>query len=153
MGYRVHPLIFAAAVLACSGSGDEPLPAPSGNVEVRPLTGSGEVPGAFVSFVDDATGFATEDVHDANREVVRFDAAQQTMVAFDTGDSVSGWVATGNDLSWSSSGVEFRVRFGTEEGERRAYFTETATGTICDLRLTGPDQLGISGTREIPPNP
>jgi hypothetical protein len=45
------------------------------------------------------------------------------------------------------------VRFGTEEGERRAYFTEAGPGTICNLRVAGPDVLFISASSETPPNP
>ena len=70
-----------------------------------------------------------------------------------SGVKTSGWSVDGNDLRWSRSGVAFRVQFGTEAGERRAYFTEAGPGTICDLTLAGPDQLFISATSETPPNP
>lgn len=60
---------------------------------------------------------------------------------------------TGAELDWARSGIPFRVRFGTEEGERRAYFTEAGPGTICNLTFLGPEQLSIFGTRELPPNP
>jgi hypothetical protein len=75
------------------------------------------------------------------------------MVSDASGDAVGGWSVTGNDLRWSRNGGAFRVRFGTEGGERRAYFTEAGPGTICNLTLVGPDMLFISGTRETPPNP
>lgn len=107
----------------------------------------------YVTFVDCTTGFRTRDVHDADREIVRFDAQQGSMVSAASGDSVSGWTVTGADLAWDRSGVPFRVRFGTEAGERRAYFTEAGPGTICDLTLAGPEFLLISATRERPPNP
>ena len=151
MPHRVHLLVCCAALLACAGEADEP--APAGNVEVLPLAGDDGVPAAFVTFVDEASGLGTQDVRDATREIVRFDAAHASMVLLATGDAVAGWTATGNALSWSRSGVEFQVRFGTEDGERRAFFTETIAGTICDLRLYAPGQLGISGTNELPPNP
>jgi hypothetical protein len=32
-------------------------------------------------------------------------------------------------------GTAFQVRFGTEGGERRAYFTETGPATICDIAI------------------
>jgi hypothetical protein len=107
----------------------------------------------FVVFMDAATGFMTDEVHDAEREIVHFDAALGAMVSSETGDRVSGWNVTDADLRWSRSGVPFRVRFGTEESERRAYFTEAGPGTICDLSLVGPDVLFISGTNQTPPNP
>jgi hypothetical protein len=107
----------------------------------------------YVTFIDCTTGFRTDEVHDADREVVHFDAALEAMVSAASGDRVSGWTVAGADLDWSRSGVSFRVRFGSEAGERRAYFTEAGPGTICNLNLAGPDLLYISGTSETPPNP
>jgi hypothetical protein len=152
MRCRICHLLPLTVLLACAGS-DEPGASPTGEVGVLPLGGSDAEAAAFVRFVDDATGFATDEVHDVDREIVRFDTVQGAMVSLDTGDAVSGWAATGNDLSWSRSRVEFQVRFGTEQGERRAFFTETVAGTICNLAVYGPDQLGISGTSQLPPNP
>ena len=39
----------------------------------------------------------------------------------------------------------FQVRFGTRDGARRAYFTETVATTICDIEIVG-GQLVISAT-------
>lgn len=107
----------------------------------------------YVTFVDCTTGFRTDQVHDADREVVRFDAALEAIVSLASGDSVGGWTVSGADLDWSRSGGAFRVRFGTEAGERRAYFTEAGPGTICNLEVAGPDVLYIRATSETPPNP
>jgi hypothetical protein len=107
--------------------------------------------GAFTRFTDPSSGFSTDEVRDVDREVVRFDARLGAMVWAATGDAVSGWTTSSADLSWSRSGVAFRVRFGTEQGERRAYFTETGSGTICNLNILGPEQLTIFGTNEPPP--
>jgi hypothetical protein len=157
------------ACSACSGSASDPE---AGNAssnagasdsaacattsEVLPLT-PGAVPAAeaspYVTFIDCTTGFRTDEVHDADREVVHFDAPREAMISSASGDSVGGWTVAGADLDWSRSGVSFRVRFGTEAGERRAYFTEAGPGTICNLNLAGPDVLFISGTSETPPNP
>ena len=104
----------------------------------------------WVDFMDADTGFVTAEVHDSNREVVRFDSNASAMVNA-TGTSVAGWTTLGNDLAWAGNSVAFRVRFGSELGERRAYFTETDSGTICDLNITGRDQLAISSTSEPPP--
>jgi hypothetical protein len=143
-----------AGLSSCSGS-DEPVA--QGLVEARPLSVAGDAgavdPSRLSRFVDESTGFATDAVHDADREIVHFDASLSSMVSGATGDAASGWSVDGNDLRWSRSGVAFRVQFGTEAGERRAYFTEAGPGTICDLTLAGPDQLFISATSETPPNP
>ncbi len=108
---------------------------------------------SFSLFTDPATGFQTFEVHDADREVVYFDPEASAMVSALSEDAVGGWTTQGNDLRWTQSGVAFRVRFGTEAGVRRAYFTETGNGTICNLTLSGPDALGIRATSETPPNP
>jgi hypothetical protein len=105
--------------------------------------------GTAAVFRDEASDFETSDVHDADREVVHFDVDASSMVK--DGAAVGGWTTQGNDLSWERSSVAFRVRFGTENGERRAYFTETVTGTICDLGISAPDQLSIFATSEFPP--
>jgi len=143
---------LALALLACSGPGAAPGRAPE-TQEVRPLASSDAGSASLVAFFDESTEFETLDVYDATREIVHFDAARNAMVSMDGSVAVSGWATAGNELTWSRSGIGFRVRFGTEAGERRAFFTEAAAGTICDLRLYGPEQLGISGTSEFPPNP
>lgn len=107
---------------------------------------------SFVTFVDPESDFSTVEVYDADREVVHFDAALSAMISPQSGDVVPGWNARGSDLSWGRSSIAFRVRFGTEAGERRAYFTETDRGTICDLTISGPDLLSISATSETPPD-
>jgi hypothetical protein len=101
-----------------------------------------------VLFRDTNSNFATSEVYDATREIVRFDAEHAAMVSAATGDSVSGWMTNGNELGPVGA---FRVRFGSEGGERRAYFTETANGTICDIVLSGPETIRIFGTSERPP--
>ena len=40
---------------------------------------------------------------------------------------------------------------GSEAGERRAYFTETVSGTICDLDIYALDQMTIYATNPLPP--
>ena len=140
------------AMLGCSSD--------DGITEALPLTGtagsagaSDRAPASFAPFVDPATGFVTDEVHDAEREVVRFDVANGAMVSSATGETVGGWVVSDTDLDWSRSSVPFRVRFGSEEGERRAYFTERGPGTICNLGFLGGGQLSISATGETPPGP
>jgi hypothetical protein len=158
--------IAAAAGLACSacsGSASDPaadgVPTADGAGDTNACgTGSEALPLApeaspYVSFIDCATGFRSDAVFDADREIVHFDASLGAMVSAASGDSVSGWTVSGAELDWSRSGVSFRVQFGTEGGERRAYFTEAGPGTLCNLNLAGPDVLYISATREKPPNP
>jgi hypothetical protein len=109
--------------------------------------------GDLASFEDPTTGAHISAVHDADRQVVYFDLERGALLAAPSGDAVSGWRISGDDLSWTRSSVAFRVRFGAERGERRAFFTETASGTICNLDVGAPDLLSISSTNEQPPNP
>ena len=118
---------------------------------------SAEAPEQFhpewATFMEPGSDFQTQSVRDADRDVVHFDLESGAMIWSANADEVTGWMAQGNDLSWDRSGVAFRVRFGSEAGDRRAFFTETSAGTICNLEITAPEQLSISGTRETPPNP
>jgi len=125
---------------------DNGLGAGAGMDEPSPSTSE-----SYVTFVDPDSDFSTVEVHDADRQIVHFDAELQAMIWSTNGDAVGGWSTRGSDLSWDRSGVAFRVRFGTEAGERRAYFTETGRGTICNLTITGPESLAINATGELPP--
>jgi hypothetical protein len=139
--------LWLTGLAACSGNdADAPL------TERRPLLEAAGGAESLVLFVDAETGLGTVDVHDVDRQVVRFDANSRSMLWAASGDAVGGWVTDGNALSWSRGGA-FRVRFGTEAGERRAYFTEAGPGTICNLEITGPDQLSIRASSETPPGP
>jgi hypothetical protein len=149
---RLGSSLILAGSLACSGA-EAPAAAERSEPEAAVAPALPSDPASYAVFVDPVTGFTTDEVHDADREIVHFEPALGVMVSAATGSTVSGWEANGTDLGWSRSGIPFRVRFGTELGERRAYFTEAGPGTICNLRIAGTDQLFISGTNETPPNP
>ena len=160
---------WLVSLAACSGSdSDRPPDAPpaggatgSEQTDVSPLLPSASssedsaappaLDAAFAVFVDPETGVRLQEVRDADREIVRFDLQRLAMVSAATGDAVSGWRTDGNALRWDRGG-SFRVRFGSEAGEARAYFTEAGPGTICNLSIQGPDQLSISATSETPPH-
>ena len=95
-------------------------------------------------FVDpDDTTFCTSDVRDVDDEIVQFDPIAKTII----------WAADGTTFQegeWEVNGVllaegQFQVLFGTEGGERRAYFTETANGFICQIESQGAS-ISILGT-------
>ena len=106
---------------------------------------------AMAVFDDPDSDFSTIEVHDVDRQVFYFDAEAQAMVRADTGDGASGWMNDGNDLASRGVFGRFMIRFGTEEGQRRAYFTEVDPPTICNLELNAPEQLQIYATSERPP--
>lgn len=145
---RNTPCWLLLALSACS-SEEDTASSRAGRGEVLPLQAQ-PPSSALVTFVDPDTGFSTQDVHDVDREVIHFDTEQGAMIWGADGAPVSGWTTSENELLWNGRGG-FRVRFGTEEGARRAYFTETGPGTICDLDIRAPEQLSISPSNETPP--
>lgn len=84
-------------------------------------------------FTDPDTGFSTVDVRDIDEDIVQFDTEVGTLIWTATGVTFEGWQVDGNFLL--TSNTQFQVRFGTKDGERRAYFTEVDPPTVCDLLL------------------
>jgi hypothetical protein len=119
----------------CGGSDSTPAapspPTPPPPAQVQPAT-----------FTDPDSSFTTSDVRDVQRQIVRFDTTSNSLIWAADGRSFSGYPVSGNFIR---SDKGFQVRFGTEDGERRAYFTETASATICDIEVAG-GQLTISAT-------
>jgi len=101
----------------------------------------------LVQFRDPASDFSTTDVRDVQEQIVRFDAADRTLIWAASGARFGGWDPSGNFLDRDR---RFQVRFGTRDGQRRAYFTETASATICDIEVVA-GQLVISPTNVTVP--
>lgn len=103
----------------------------------------------FAVFADPDSDYAATDVHDIDEEVVRFDPLTQSVIWVADGRSFDSgvWSVNGNLLT---DGGSFQVRFGTKDGQRRAYFTETAPGTVCNLVVSGENFL-IYPTPYFPP--
>jgi len=95
-------------------------------------------------FQDPDSAFSTSDVFDVDEEIVRFDTDNDSLVwaADDTEYQAGQWVVSGN---FPMPSQFFQVRFGTKNGARRAYFTETSSGTICDIE-TVDGTLSITAT-------
>lgn len=98
-------------------------------------------------FTDAETGFQTTDVRDVDNEIVRFDVSDGTLIWTPENLLFDGWRVQGSFLDEDRL---FQVRFGTVSGERRAYFTESGRGTICDLSVVN-NQLLIEPTDLLPP--
>ena len=99
-------------------------------------------------FMDPVGGFSTSDVRDSEGEVVRF-TVDGLLVWPPTMATFSGFPVAGNFIGPTQG---FEVRFGTEGGQRRAYFTERGPGTICDIDLIN-GMINISPTSQTVPNP
>jgi len=78
---------------------------------------------------------------------VRFDTASNSLIWAADGRSFSGYPVNGNFVRADRA---FQVRFGTKDGARRAYFTETVSATICDIEIVG-GQVVISATNVAVP--
>ena len=80
----------------------------------------------------DPSGFMTSDVRDVQGQIVRFDTANNALIWVADGRSFAGYPVSGVFIRADNA---FQVRFGTEGGERRAYFTEVGPDTICDINV------------------
>jgi len=74
----------------------------------------------------------TPDVRDVNEQIVQFDTANNALIWKADGRSFPGYPISGLFIRADRA---FQVRFGTKDGERRAYFTETGPATICDIEV------------------
>jgi len=104
-------------------------------------------PTVLANFTDPKTSFSTQDVREAQRQIVRFDVSTNSLIWTLTGQKFTGYPVSGNSIG---SDRKFQVAFGMEDGEHRAYFTEAATGTICDIEVLN-GQLVILPTSQTVP--
>jgi len=133
------PVLAFAPLLLCG------CPAsPSGDGTQDPQD---QVNEALVVFTDTASALRTNDVYDVDNEIVRFDPANDSLVWVATEESFAGYPVAGDRIG--ATGF-FQVRFGTVEGQRRAFFTETATATVCNISVTN-GSLGIAPTSATVP--
>jgi hypothetical protein len=139
---RAHMLqavvfVIVGGVVACGGSGSTPTtPTPRTTTTVAPSQVQ------LAVFSDPASSFMTSDVRDVQEQIVRFDIANNSLIWVADGRSFPGYPVSGNFVRADRN---FQIRFGTKDGECRAYFTETASATICDIEVVG-GQLIISPT-------
>jgi hypothetical protein len=124
---------------ACGSSPSAPTTTPPPSTSPPPSSPP-PLPVQLVVFSDPSSTFMTSDVRDVQGQIVRFDMANHALIWAATDRSFSGYPVTGYLI-----GSGFQVRFGTEAGERRAYFTETGPATICDIDVVN-GQLSILPT-------
>lgn len=100
----------------------------------------------FALFTDPDGDFSTTDVNDVDGETIKIRLSTSAIVYQDGREFQEGsWTVDGNFLA----GGGFQVRFGTEDGERKAYFTETVPATICDFSVNGTFQI-FPTTQTVP---
>ena len=103
----------------------------------------------LVVFFDPDSEFSTMDVRDVDDEIVRFDGDLKAII-WVTDDLVFDEGVWENDGNFLLEGRPFQVRFGTVDGERRAYFTETGPATICNISVDQ-GRLRIAATNVLVP--
>ena len=135
-------------------------------VAVAPSQPPVRVPAAptLFEFIDDDTGFKTFDLRDAQNQIVQVNSNSELIWTAD-GTRLPGYRATGYAFSDDrryyfiegkicEAGCAFEVRFGTEDGERRAYLTvdygHDNPGTVVDVEVSG-GELQVTQTDVYPP--
>jgi hypothetical protein len=138
---RTVVVLMAVGGVGGCGDSDSAPTAPS------PPTPPPPAPVQLAVFTDPASGFSTSDVRDVQEQIVRFDMTSNSLIWAADGRSFSGYPVSGLFIRADRF---FQVRFGTKDGQRRAYFTETVATTICDIEIAG-GQLVISPTNVTVP--
>lgn len=150
----VRGIVFLVIIQGLAGCGSSGSSAAPSALSPVPQPVPQPTPIRLAAFTDPAAGFSTPDVRDAQEQIVRFNTADELIwTADDTrfpGFPVSGNVVTADKVCRFCT---FQVRFGTKDGERRAYLTWTdETGhfeghppTIFDIEVVS-GQLVITGT-------
>jgi hypothetical protein len=133
---------LASALTGCGGSPSTPTATPTTPAPAAPSPVPIPGPVQLAMFSDPASSFSTSDVRDVQDQIVRFDVTGNTLIWAADGRSFAGYPVNGNFLGTNEN---FQVRFGTKDGERRAYFTETVATTICNVEIVG-GQLLITPT-------
>lgn len=142
--FRLHfaPCWMMIGIIAgCAGQAGM-LPDPADNVDTTDSMEPGTVNANIVVFSDPDSEFTTSDVRDIDEQIVQFDGVAKTMIWVDGNIEFPGWAVEGNLLGETQF---FQVRFGTKDGEQRAYFTETGTATICNIEVPN-GALSITAT-------
>ena len=112
---------------------------------------------ALMVFTDRASGFSTTDVRDAHEQIVRFNTAGEMI--WTTGDArFPGFLADDQVVTAERvcAGCYFFVRFGTRDGDRRAYLTWSGDPapdrpvTVLDVDVVGGRLLVADSGQALP---
>ena len=139
---RLTPWFLVIALGGLAGCGDTGLTTDSTPPPPPPAPGD-----SFAVFIDPNSDFQTVDVRDSENDIVRFDTNENALLWTQSDLLFDGWFVQGNFMDAQRL---YQVRFGTVNGERRAYFTETGRGTLCELSVTN-NELFIAPTDLLPP--
>jgi hypothetical protein len=134
-------------------AGCESRATPSAPSSVPPPTVMPGPSDQVVVFADPHSSFSTSDLHDADEQVIRFSVASELIWMAD-GTRLLGYGVAGNSISVPACACSLVVRFGTRDGERRAYLTadyiHDNPGTLIGLSISG-GALAITRTTVFAP--
>ena len=133
-------LLLALGTIACGGD-SSPSTSPT------TPTPSSPTPTMIAVFADPTSSLSTQDVRDVQDQIVRFDIPSNSLVWIDN-RMFSGFPVL--DSYFIRSDRFFQVRFGSVNGQRRAYFTEAVRGTICDVEMVGSGVVVTSTDVTVP---
>ena len=156
-------LLLLLLLPALTGCGESSPVVPS---ESRPApTPAAPTPAATLAvFIDDDTGFQTSDLRDAQNQVVQFTSSNELLWMADA-TRLPGYRVTFGRFSDGrrhyfvegkicETGCAFEVRFGSDNGERRAYLTvdygHDNPGTVVDVEVID-RVLHVAQTAVYPP--
>ncbi|MEO5742443.1 MAG: carboxypeptidase-like regulatory domain-containing protein [Vicinamibacterales bacterium] len=144
-------LVFAMGLTGCEGA--SPVsPTPSASREPTPSFPTAPLPSpvsatpTLIMFTEPGTGFSTSEVRDVQEQVLQLNTANELIWAAD-GTRLQGFRVEGNPRASyivgkiCAEGCAFEVRFGTKNGEKRAYLTadygHDNPGTLVDVEVSG----------------
>ena len=160
------PFATLVMVLVLAGCGDPYVPTGPSSPEPPDTPPSNPpVTSTLHQFTESETGFSTTDLRDAQDEIVQFTPANELVWAAD-GTRLPGFRVSSHDSGFSrgpvhfiegkicTEGCAFEVRFGSKDGERRAYLTvdygHRNPGTLVDVEVAGAT-LVVTQTTAYPP--
>jgi hypothetical protein len=101
----------------------------------------------YIEFEDPGSDFVTSEVFDVGGDSVAFREEDDSMVFGELAQE--NWPVV--EGLWTPEDRFFEIRFGSVEGEPRAFITERVTMTVCDVALAG-DGFTIYATETPVPN-
>ena len=146
---RIVFLVLAHGLIGCGSGSPGALPAaPSPLPQSSPSPAPQPAPIQLAVFTDPISGFSTSDVRDVQGQIVRFNTADELIWTAD-GTRFPEFIVDGNFIAYHHKADKFfQVRFGTKDGERRAYLSglRGTPATILDLSVDGRGDLIIGDT-------
>ena len=149
---RAAPLFLVLGLTTACGGSDA---IPTASQPPSTTTTSLSLPVQLAVFSDPASTLMTSDVHDVDEQTVQFNTNNHSLIWVADGRSFPGYTVNGYFIN-----ADFQVRFGAKDGQRRAYFTETVKGTVCNIEivngavvLTSTDVPVPGGNSGVVPSP